>query len=164
MSLTLHGHQVLLIATLAFAAAVLTPNWYTSPDGQVALDVFQICSVKSTSRSCEWTFNANSSNVSVGRSTSSNHGAACPWRIVSLSLVLVKLIYPTLIGSFAIICAGTSLIALLLGSWYIHRYARENDTKWLLILTIVTTLLSCRFPRDRPDEKLMMAFFLFLSV
>jgi hypothetical protein len=54
MSLALHGHHILLIATLAFAVAVLTPNWYTSPGDGTKRNVFQICSPNAYS--CEWIF------------------------------------------------------------------------------------------------------------
>jgi len=55
----------------------------------------------------------------------------------------VKILYPILIASFALACGGLSLIALLLGSWYIEKYAIDNGSKWLLVLTILSTLLSC---------------------
>jgi hypothetical protein len=63
MSLALHGHHVLLIATLAFVAAALTPNWYTKPDDNIELNVFQICQTSSTSKRCEWIFNSQSNNI-----------------------------------------------------------------------------------------------------
>jgi hypothetical protein len=54
MSLVLHGHHVLLIATLAFVAAVLTPNWYTNSVDGVNLNVFQICKYNLSSQPCAW--------------------------------------------------------------------------------------------------------------
>ncbi len=61
MSLALHGHQALIIATLAFAAAVLIPFWYTSPNLQVQRNIFQIC----TNNMCYWTLLPTSNNQSV---------------------------------------------------------------------------------------------------
>lgn len=54
-----------------------------------------------------------------------------------------------LTASFAIVCAGLSLIALLFGSWYIQQYASDNGAKWLLILTTLLTLLSCTEKKNR---------------
>jgi len=64
MSLALHGHHVLLIATLAFIIAVLTPNWYTSPDKTIEMNVFQICMNSTTSKSCQWVFSLQSDELS----------------------------------------------------------------------------------------------------
>jgi hypothetical protein len=58
---------------------------------------------------------------------------------------LYFLVLPVLVASFAIACAGTSLIGLILGSWYIQRFAGDIGSKWLLILTIVSVFLSCMF-------------------
>ena len=54
MSLALHGHHALIIATLAFAAAALTTEWYTSPDNNLKRNVFQICDPNSRPYACEW--------------------------------------------------------------------------------------------------------------
>jgi hypothetical protein len=62
MSLALHGHHILLIATLAFAAAVLTPNWFTSIDKGININVFQICTNSSSCSSCPWIFTLQSNN------------------------------------------------------------------------------------------------------
>jgi len=62
MSLALHGHHVLLIATLAFAAAVLTPNWYTSPDKNTKINVFQLCTNYSSTQHCLWIFPLQANN------------------------------------------------------------------------------------------------------
>jgi len=121
MSLALHGHHVLLIATLAFVAAVLTPNWYTSPDRGTNINVFQLCTNSSSSQSCQWIFTLQSNSSLFGD---------------------IKILYPILIASFAIACVGLSLIGLILGSWYIQQYATDNGSKWLLVLTILATLLS----------------------
>jgi hypothetical protein len=64
MSLALHGHHVLLIATLAFITAVLTPNWYTSPDKTTDINVFQICVNSTTSQFCQWVFSLQSDEPS----------------------------------------------------------------------------------------------------
>lgn len=68
MSLALHGHHILLIATLAFAAAVLTPNWFTSTDRNLNINVFQICTNSSSCSSCPWVFTLPSNNPFVGAS------------------------------------------------------------------------------------------------
>ena len=65
MSLTLHGHHILIIATLAFAAAVLTPNWFTATraDGtNIKINVFQICTNFSSPSTCQWTLTLPSNN------------------------------------------------------------------------------------------------------
>jgi len=67
MSLALHGHHILLIATFAFVAAVLTPNWYTSPDG-TNINVFQICTNFTLNHSCQWSFTLQSNNSLFGNS------------------------------------------------------------------------------------------------
>ena len=59
---TLFGHHVLLIATLAFVAAVLTPNWYIDSDRKNHLNVFQICINASSTPSCPWVFTLPSEN------------------------------------------------------------------------------------------------------
>ncbi|CAF5021627.1 unnamed protein product [Rotaria sp. Silwood1] len=120
MSLALHGHHVLLIATLTFATAVLTPNWYTSSDFQIKRNIFQICN---TQTSCHWVLLPISNDTSV------------------------ETIFPIIVASLAIACAGISLIGLLFGSWYIERFAGDIGSKWILILTIfcvfISFLLSC---------------------
>jgi hypothetical protein len=68
MSFVLHGHHVLLIATLAFVAAVLTPNWYTSPDQRININVFQLCINYPSSQSCQWIFSLPSNNLTYGES------------------------------------------------------------------------------------------------
>lgn len=67
MSLALHGHQALIIATLAFAAAVLTPNWFTAKSG-TKINVFQICPNSSISNECEWIFSRLSANSTMSES------------------------------------------------------------------------------------------------
>lgn len=56
MSLALHAHQILIIATLTFLVAVLTPNWYSSPKHGLKINIFQICTGKSNAERCAWTF------------------------------------------------------------------------------------------------------------
>jgi hypothetical protein len=51
MSLALHAHQIFLIATLAFAAAILIPFWYRPPNLQIRRNIFQVCDTKG----CYWT-------------------------------------------------------------------------------------------------------------
>lgn len=53
------------------------------------------------------------------------------------------LVLPIVASSFAIACTGTSLIALILGSWYVERFAGDIGSKWLLILTTVLVFASC---------------------
>ena len=72
MTLALHGHHVLLIATLAFTAAVLTPYWYTSPDQTLHIDIFKICNSSLISSQCPWTFNLLASNSHFGSSKFNN--------------------------------------------------------------------------------------------
>ena len=69
MSLALHGHHVLLIATLAFIAAVLTPYWYTSPDQTLHIDIFKICNSSLIPSQCPWTYSllANSSHFGASK-------------------------------------------------------------------------------------------------
>lgn len=71
MSLALHGHHVLLIATLAFATAILTPNWYTSPDFQIKRNIFQICDTYLLTCKCDWILTSWPSNATV--TTSKNN-------------------------------------------------------------------------------------------
>jgi hypothetical protein len=68
MSLALHGHHILVVATLAFAAAVLTPNWYTRQDNVITINVFQICQNSSSSPSCPWVLTLPSNNPLSGAS------------------------------------------------------------------------------------------------
>lgn len=63
---TLFGHHTLLIATLAFAAAVLTPNWYNDSERNIHLNVFQICVNASSLSSCPWIFTLPSDNPFSG--------------------------------------------------------------------------------------------------
>jgi len=124
MSLVLHGHHVLLIATLAFVAAVLTPNWFTSLNNGIKINVFQICTNSSPLQSCPWTLTLPSNNPFAGE---------------------IKIIYPILIASFALACAGVSLIGLLIGSSYIQQHTSDNDSRCLLVLTSLATLASFLF-------------------
>ena len=55
MSLSLYGHHVLLIATLAFITAILTPNWYKNPEQGVDINIFQLCR-NSSSQTCQCIF------------------------------------------------------------------------------------------------------------
>lgn len=66
---TLFGHHVLLIATLAFVTAVLTPNWYTDSDKRIHLNVFQICVNASSLPSCPWVFSLPSNNSNAEQGT-----------------------------------------------------------------------------------------------
>ena len=54
------------------------------------------------------------------------------------------LVLPLVAAAASIACAGLSLIGLLLGSWYIQRFSGDIGSKWLLVLTIVTVLFSCK--------------------
>jgi hypothetical protein len=54
MSLALHGHHILIIATLALAAAVLIPAWYTAPDLSKKRNIFDICTTNPYSYTCYW--------------------------------------------------------------------------------------------------------------
>jgi hypothetical protein len=63
MLLALHGHHILIIATIAFAAAVLIPFWYTSPNLQIKRNIFQICDT--TSNTCYWTILPTSNNQTI---------------------------------------------------------------------------------------------------
>jgi hypothetical protein len=56
---------------------------------------------------------------------------------------VILLVFPILVASLAIACAGTSLIGLIFSSWYIQRFAGDIESKWLLILTILSVFLSC---------------------
>ncbi|CAF1068643.1 unnamed protein product [Adineta steineri] len=116
MSLALHGHHILVIATLAFATAVLLPSWYTSPNDQIQRNVFDICTINPYS--CRWTLLPTSDNITI------------------------RTIFPILVASTAIACAGISLIGLLFGSWYIQRYSDDIGSKWILILTTICVFLS----------------------
>ncbi len=57
--------------------------------------------------------------------------------------IIIFVVLPILVASLAIACAGTSLIGLLLGSWYIQRFSGDIGSKWLLVLTIFSVFLSC---------------------
>ncbi|CAF1197875.1 unnamed protein product [Adineta ricciae] len=116
MSLALHAHQTLLVATFAFIIGVLVPCWYTSPNLQTTRTVFQVCNT--TSSTCEWTLLPKSQLNSVTK------------------------ILPLVAAAAAIACAGLSLISLFLGSWYIQRFSGDIGSKWLLVITIVTVLFS----------------------
>ena len=63
MSLALHGHHILIIATLAFAAAILTPNWYNSPKNGLKMNIFQICAKNTGGETCQWVFSSNSKHA-----------------------------------------------------------------------------------------------------
>ena len=63
MSLALHGHQILVISTLAFAAAVLTQNWYSTPNGEFRINVFQVCARTLQYDPCRWTFSSEARHV-----------------------------------------------------------------------------------------------------
>lgn len=54
-------------------------------------------------------------------------------------------VFPILISSLAIGCAGFSLFGLLFGSWFIQRSAGGSPSKCLLCLTLITVLISCKF-------------------
>jgi len=134
MSLALHGHQILLIATLAFAAAVLIPFWYTSPNLQIKRNIFEIC----YHNTCYWTLLPTSDNQSVRTSRKKK-----VYSIKKKTKIIIFVVLPILVASLAIACAGTSLIGLLLGSWYIQRFSGDIGSKWLLVLTIFSVFLSC---------------------
>ncbi|UJR33857.1 hypothetical protein I4U23_021278 [Adineta vaga] len=118
MSLALHGHHVLLIATLAFITAVLTPNWYTSSNQPtLVINIFQICNNSLIPNPCSWTYKFLSENS---------------------SFVSINLIYPILLSSLAIGCVLISLISLFLSSWYLHRHTPElllSCAVWTIMLT-----------------------------
>jgi hypothetical protein len=63
MSLALHAHQILIIASLAFATAALLPFWYTSPNLQINRNIFQICN--NSNNICYWTLLPTPANQSV---------------------------------------------------------------------------------------------------
>ncbi|CAF0778520.1 unnamed protein product [Rotaria sp. Silwood1] len=107
-----------------FIAAILTPKWYISSEKNININIFQICTNSSSSQSCQWVFCSQLNN--------------------SL-LEAINMIYPILVASFSIACVGISFIGLLLGSWYIERHARNIDSRWLLMLTLVATLGSFLF-------------------
>ncbi|UJR13463.1 hypothetical protein I4U23_000477 [Adineta vaga] len=116
MSLALHGHHTLLIATFVFIAAVLIPNWYTAPNLQTKRNVFEICNT---------------------------NPYACRWTLVPISgQISIEKILPLIAASAAVACAGLSLISLVLSSWYIQRFSGDIGSKWLLVLTILCILLS----------------------
>ncbi|CAF0804184.1 unnamed protein product [Adineta steineri] len=124
MSLALHGHHILLIATLAFTTAVLTLNWYENSEKSIHINVFQICSNSSTLKTCRWIFSIQS---------------------VKSSFEEIKIISLILTASFAITCVGISLIGLLFGSWYIQRRGHDNESRCLIVLTMLMNLLSFLF-------------------
>lgn len=63
MSLALHAHHILIIATLAFAAGALIPFWYTSPNYTIKRNVFQICDINNNN--CTWSLLPTSNILSV---------------------------------------------------------------------------------------------------
>jgi hypothetical protein len=63
MSLALHGHHVLLLATLVFITAVLTPNWYTRSDPPININALQICFNSSVNYQCHWTYSLLTDNA-----------------------------------------------------------------------------------------------------
>ncbi|CAF1291084.1 unnamed protein product [Adineta steineri] len=132
MSLALHGHHILVIATLAFATAVLLPSWYTSPNDQIQRNVFDICTINPYS--CRWTLLPTSDNITIRTSKDFID------YLVNLDFPIS--VFPILVASTAIACAGISLIGLLFGSWYIQRYSDDIGSKWILILTTICVFLS----------------------
>ena len=150
MSLALHAHQMLIIATLAFAAAVLTTEWYTSPNQDVKRNVFQICVFVGPSYFCQWILLPTDTNAMFRTSIFSPSAPIDLHR--SFSSLFFLPVFPILVPSLAIGCAGFSLFALLLGSWYIQRFAGDLGSKWLLLLTIVTVLFSCPYRTHRFDS------------
>ena len=57
----------------------------------------------------------------------------------------MKIIYPILTASFALACAGFSLLGLLLGSWYLYEQGGENGSKRWLIVIILVIVLVCMY-------------------
>ncbi|CAF1201540.1 unnamed protein product [Adineta ricciae] len=121
MTLALHGHHALLIATLAFIAAVLTPYWYTSPNQTLHIDIFKICNSSSIPSQCPWTYSLLANNSHFGS---------------------INLVYPIVISSCALGCVLISFIGLVLGSWYLQRHTDEHNATWLLVLTLILVFLS----------------------
>lgn len=69
------------------------------------------------------------------------------------------LVLQVVAASFAIACVGTSVIGLLLGSWYVERFVGDIGSKWLLVLTIICVFTSCML---NIYDKISRYFFLFL--
>ena len=139
MSLALHGHHILIIATLAFAAAVLTPSWYTASDLSIKRNIFDICTTYQYTWTCHWILLPTADNYLIRTRKKQKRV------FFNKKKELYCLVLPVLAASFAIACAGTSLIGLILGSWYVHRFAGDIGSKWLLILTIISVFISCMF-------------------
>lgn len=70
MSLALHAHHIVLLATLAFVAAVLIPHWYTTPDQRQKRNVFDICNIYPY-YACRWTLVPISNYITLPTSRSS---------------------------------------------------------------------------------------------
>ena len=58
---------------------------------------------------------------------------------------LVTPIYPIATVACAIACTVLSAVGLMLGSWYVRRFASKVASQWLLLLTTVVVSLDCLF-------------------
>lgn len=148
MSLFLHGHQILILSTIAFIIAVLLPFWYTSPNHQMKRNVFQICDM--TTNICQWTL------IPTSGSQSLQTGKCFYWLIVVRDLL--DLVLPVVAASSAIGCVGTSLLTLLLGSWFLQRFSSDIQSKCLLILTIVFDVFSCLSLNDSFEKNVIVCY------
>ncbi|CAF1528337.1 unnamed protein product [Rotaria magnacalcarata] len=124
MSLALHGHHVLLIATITFITAILTPNWYSNSEKRINLNIFQICTNSSSPQPCSWIFSSH---------------------LPGSLLETIKMAYPILVASFAFACVSLSVTGLVLGSWLIERRAHDNRSTLLLVFIMLATFLSLLF-------------------
>ncbi|CAF0950390.1 unnamed protein product [Rotaria sordida] len=88
------------------------------------MNIFQICTNSSLSKSCQWIFSAQLNNP---------------------LLEAINMVYPIIVASLSIVCICISFIGLLLGSWYIEQCACNSGSRRLLALTLFTTLCSLLF-------------------
>lgn len=68
----------------------------------------------------------------------------------------VKIIYPILSASFAVACAGLSIMGLLLGSWYLYQQGTEDSSKRWLIAIFLTILFVCMYMRIVHEDVMNM--------
>lgn len=152
MSLFLHAHQVLIIATIAFIIGVLLPFWYTSPNGQLKRNIIQICDTMDNR--CSWTIIPTPGDQSL------QTGKSLFERKTTITTNYLHLVLPVVAASSAIVCVCTSLIGLFLGSWFLQRMSNDCRPKCLLILTIVFVLISCKSSKnDSSNKENVMNFF-----
>ncbi|CAF5171757.1 unnamed protein product, partial [Rotaria magnacalcarata] len=142
MSLALHGHHVLLIATITFITAILTPNWYSNSEKRINLNIFQICTNSSSPQPCSWIFSSH-----LPGSLLETIKMAYPILVASFAFacVSIKMAYPILVASFAFACVSLSVTGLVLGSWLIERRAHDNRSTLLLVFIMLATFLSLLF-------------------